>query len=376
MILHHRPLTIALALSLGMLVLAPDLFAQDQGARPMTMRERRAQRMAELGHDQAQDTREENHPAAYPNATRQSPEGKASPKMLPKLKQMQEHYDAQNWAAVLSDADAIGASPDAGPYDKSFAYSMAGNAAANMEQQAKAADYFARAIAANGLDNDSHFATMYNLAAIQFGEEKYTEALATMDRFLAETKSDKAEHLSFRAGLLANMGRNQEAADAYQALLAKNPDDKRLLLNAVSLLQAAEKFDQANALLERAYQRGMLTEERELRVLYIGLMNAKRWDSAQKVIEDGVAKGILQPGPDLASAYQLLAQNAFYEDKIPQAIELYRLAAPMAADGEGYLNLAKVYEFAGKKAEAKEAARQALAKGIKKPEEANRIIAR
>lgn len=370
MILHHRPLTVALALGLGVLTLAPLAYAQSE--QPRTRAERRA--MREHGSSGAQA--QEAQAPTYPNATRQAPDAKATPKLLPKLKQMQEHYEAQNWAAVLSDADAIGASADAGPYDKSFAYSMAGNAAANMEQQAKAADYFAKAIAANGLDNNSHYATMYNLAAILYGEEKYAEALATIDRFLAETKSDKAEHLAFRAGLLANMGRNQEAADAYQALLAKNPDDKRLLLNAVSLLQAAEKFDQANALLERAYQRGMLTEERELRVLYVGLMNAKRWADAQKVIEDGVAKGILPPGPDLARAYQLLAQNAFYEDKIPQAIELYRLAAPMATDGEGYLNLAKVYEFAGRKAEAKEAARQALAKGIKKPEEANRIIAR
>ncbi|HRO63243.1 tetratricopeptide repeat protein [Thermomonas sp.] len=376
MTLHHRPLTIALALGLGMLVLAPDLLAQDQGSRPMTMRERRAQRMAELGRDQAQNAQEENRPAAYPNATRQSPDGKASPKLLPKLKKMQERFEKDDWAGVMADADVIGASPDAGPYDKSFAYSMAGNAAANLEQQTKAADYFARAIAANGLDNDSHFATMYNLAVIQFGEEKYAEALATMDRFLAETKSDKVEHLSFRAGILASMGRDAEAAAAYQALVAKNPDDKRLLMNAVAALQGAEKFEQANALLEDAFKRGMLTEERELRSLYVGYMNAQRWADAQRVIEDGVGKGILKPGPDLANAYQLLAQNAFFADKIQLAIDFYNRALPMATDGEVYLNLAKVLDYAGRKAEAKEAARQALAKGIKKPEEANRIIAR
>ncbi len=372
--IHHRPLVVALVLGLGALTVAPQALAQmEQQNRPMTMREQRAARQAEL--NQGRETAvEENKPAVYPKATRQQPDGKASPKLLAKLKKMQERYEKDDWAGVMADADAVGASSDAGAYDKSYAYSMAGNAAANLEQQAKAADYFARAIAANGLDNDSHYATMYNLAVIQFGEEQYPAALATIDRFLAETKSDKPEHLAFRAGILANMGRNDEAAAAYRALVASNPDDKRLLMNAVAALQGAEKFDQANALLEDAYKRGMLTEERELRALYIGYMNAQRWDDAQKVIEAGVAKGILQQSPDLARDYQILAQNAYVAGDIPRAIQLYSKAAPMAADGEAYLNLAKVYEYAGKKAEAREAARQALAKGVKKPEEANRII--
>ena len=120
----------------------------------------------------------------------------------------------------------------------------------------------------------------------------------------------------------------------------------------------------------------MLTEPRELRALYVGYMNASRWDDAQKVMEDGAAKGILQAGPELARDYMVLAQNAYVDDKIPQAIALYGKAAPMAADGEAYLNLAKVLEYAGKKADAKAAAQKAIDKGVKKPEEAKAILAR
>ena len=211
---------------------------------------------------------------------------------------------------------------------------MAGNAAANMDDQAKAGEFFAKAVEANGMDNDGHFSTMYNLAIIQFSNEQYAESLKTMDRFLAESKSDKPEHLAFRAGVLANLDRHDEAAAIYKDLVAKNPNDKRLLMNAVAALQNGDKFDEANVLLESAYKRGMLTEKRELRALYIGYMNAQRWDDAKKVIDDGVAKGILQQDADLARDYQILAQNAYMDDKIPQAIELYKLAAPLAADGE------------------------------------------
>ena len=371
----RHPLAVAMTVALGLVVVAPTVDAQQQAASP-TMREQRAKRMAELGKGKEEAKQAEAKPALYPNATRTAPDAKASGKMVKNLQALQDLYEKQDMAAVIAKAEDVVGMPAAGAYEKSYAYSLAGNAAADMDDQAKAADYFAKAVAANGLDNDSHFNTMFNLAVIQFGNDKYADALATMDRFLAETKSDKLEHLGFRAGVLSNLDRHEEAAAVYKQLIARNPDDKRVLMNAVAALQGAEKFDQANVLLEDAYKRGMLTETRELRALYIGYMNAQRWADAQKVIDDGVAKGVLQPGPDLARDYQVLAQNAYVDDKIALAIELYGKAAPMAADGEAYLNLAKVLEYSGKKADAKAAAQKALDKGVKKPEEAKALLAR
>ena len=370
----RHPLAIAMTLALG-LVTVPTVDAQQQAASP-TMREQRAKRLAELGKGKEDAKQAEAKPAQYPNATRIAPDAKANGKMVKNLQGLQELYEKQDMAKVIGRADEIAAMPAAGAYEKSFAYSLAGNAAADIDDQTKAADYFAKAVAANGLDNDSHFNTMFNLAVIQFGNDKYADALATMDRFLAETKSDKPEHQGFRAGVLANLDRHDEAAAIYKDLVAKNPTDKRVLMNAVAALQNADKFDQANLLLEDAYKRGMLTETRELRALYIGYMNAQRWADAQKVIEDGVAKGVLQSGPDLARDYQVLAQNAYVDDKVALAIELYGRAAPMAADGEAYLNLAKVLEYSGKKADAKAAAQKALDKGVKKPDEARNILSR
>lgn len=369
---YRRPLVVALSAALGVLVLAPVVHADPQAT--MSKQEERARRRAELG--KGQQKVEEAKPALYPNATRQSPEVKASPKLIKQLQELQARYEKDDWAGVIAKAEELAAMPSANAYEKSFAYSMAGNAAANMDDQTRAGEFFAKAVDANGMENDGHFSTMYNLAIIQFSNEKYADSLKTMDRFLVETKSEKPEHLAFRAGVLANLERNDEAAAIYKDLIAKNPDDKRLLMNAVAALQNADKFDEANVLLENAYKRGMLTEKREIRALYIGYMNAQRWNDAQKVIEEGVAKGVLQADADLGRDYQILAQNAYMDDKIPLAIELYKRAAPLAADGEAYLNLAKVLDYAERKAEAKAAAKQALEKGIKKPEEANRILAR
>ena len=370
-----HPLAIAMTAALGLLTIAPIVEAQQQSSTP-TMREQRAKRMAELGKGKEEAKQVEQKPAQYPNATRVAPEAKANGKMVKNLQQLQELYEKEDMAGVIAKAEEIAAMPAAGAYEKSYAYSLAGNAAADLDDQTKAAGFFAQAIAANGLDNDSHFNTLYNQAVIEYGNEKYAESLATMDRFLAETKSDKPEHQGFRAGILANMDRHDEAAAIYKDLVAKNPTDKRVLMNAVAAFQGADKFDQANLLLEDAYKRGMLTESRELRALYVGYMNAQRWSDAQKLIDEGIAKGVLQAGPDLARDYQVLAQNAYVDDKVPLAIELYSKAAPMAADGEAYLNLAKVLEYSGKKSEAKAAAQKALDKGIKKPDEAKGILSR
>jgi len=375
---HHRPLVVALSAVLGILTLAPlTAMAQQPSASP-SMREQRAKRMAELGKSKEQDAKqvETAQPAQYPNATRVSPEGKASPKMIKNLEALQALYEKQDMPGVIAKAEEIVTMPAVNAYEKSYAYSIAANAAADQDDQAKAADYFRKAIDANGLENDGHLTSMFNLAVIQFGLDRYPDALATVDRFLAESRSDKPEHQGFRAGILANMDRHDEAAAIYKDLVARNPADKRLLMNAVAALQGADKYDQANVLLEDAYKRGMLTESRELRALYVGYMNSQRWADAQKVIEDGVAKNILQAGPDLARDYQVLAQNAYVDDKVALATELYAKAAPMAADGEAYLNLAKVLEHGGKKAEAKDAAQKALDKGVKKPEQAKGILSR
>ncbi|MEO6155215.1 MAG: hypothetical protein ABIP16_05760 [Thermomonas sp.] len=378
-----RPLHIAVvcALTLGGLAPVASAFQQyePQTVEPMTRQEKRAQRLAQLNGETRKEKKdnkssEERTPAIYPNASRVSPEAQASGKLLKQLQELQELHDKQDMSGVMVKTDEIASMPTVSNYGKSFAYSLAANAAVAQADQAKAADYFRKALDSNGLDNDSHFAILFNLAVIQYEQQKNQEALATIDRFLAETKSDKPEHISFRAGILANLGRNEESAAAYKLLIAKNPGDKRVLMNAVAALQAADKFDQANILLEDAYKRGMLTDGNELRSLYVGYINARRWTDAKAVIEAGTSKGLLEQGPQLAKDYMVLAQNAYAEDNIALAVEMYSKAGPIAADGEAYLNLAKVLGNSGKKAEAKAAAQKALDKGVKKPEEAKLLL--
>lgn len=370
----QQPLVLALAATLSMAIVSPVFAQQDYGnVGTSSMRAQREKRKAEL--KQKGDAKSESATAPlFPNATRQEPDAKASSKSLKALQGVQEMYEKQDYAGAIAKADEIAAKPDANAYEKSFAYQLAGSAAADMNNEAKSAEYFQKALDGNGLDNNSHYQVMSNLAAVQFGMERYDDALKTLDRFLAETKSPDVKYQTMRGSLLASLGRNDEAAKLYRDLLAKNPDDKKILMNAVASLQQADQFDQANALLGEAYKKGQLTEAREYKALYAGYLNSDKWKEAIPVINDGVAKGLLPQDAELAKAYMIVAQKAYAEDDTKTAVEMYGKAAPIAADGEAYLNLAKVYSYQGKKAEAKDAAQKALDKGVKKPDEARTLL--
>ena len=69
-----------------------------------------------------------------------------------------------------------------------------------------------------------------------------------------------------------------------------------------------------------------------------------------------------------------MGQRAYYNDDDATAIEMYKRAASMADNGDAALNLAKIYAEAGRKAEAKVAAQQALDQGIADPADARKLL--
>src|SRR3546814_3943024 len=77
-------------------------------------------------------------------------------------------------------------------------------------------------------------------------------------------------------------------------------------------------------------------------------------------------KGVIKPD---YQTYVALGQAYYFTDQPAQAIENYRQAAPLAPDGETYLNLARILWGEGQLGEAKQAAPKALDKGVKRSEE-------
>src|SRR5690606_39545762 len=91
-------------------------------------------------------------------------------------------------------------SSDLNAYEKAFAFQIAGTAASGAGDDAASANYFSKAVEANGLSNNDHYTAMLNLAVVQYGLGQYPQALETIDRFLGETGSGKSEALNLRGG--------------------------------------------------------------------------------------------------------------------------------------------------------------------------------
>ena len=367
----RRSLTIAIALATMVTIAAPTWAQETYGVGRQSLREKRDAARAAKEAEKAAKT--EVAPT-YPAATRQEPEAKASRNGLKRLQALQEKYEADDVAATVAAANQIANDPESNAYEKSFAYQIAGSALSGEGDEAAAADYFAKALAANGLDNNNHYTVMFNLAVVQYGLDHYEQALQMLDRFVSETKTETPAAQNLRGGILMALERYDDAAAYYTKMLAANPGDHALLMNAVAAYQSGDQMEKAAALLATAQAEGHLTDPDEYRALYITYINSDRDKDAIAVIADGRAKGILQPGAELAKDYMILGQRAFYDEDNATAIEMYKQAASMADDGEAALNLAKLYAETGRKAEAKVAAQEALDKGVEEPEQARSLL--
>jgi tetratricopeptide (TPR) repeat protein len=344
----------------------------------------------------------------YPQATRQPPDAKATAKVTPQLTKMMKLFDDDKGAEARAIADAIIANPAANAYDRSFAAQIAAQIAYNADDTAGAMNYLKQAIDFNGLDNNGHFGAMLMLGQLQLQEDQYAESLKTLDRFLTETKSQKPEHLVLKGNALyrlerfpeaatvlkqaidaspdpkpewqqllmatyAESGQAGEAAKIAEGLAAKNPNDKRAQLNLAAVYQQNDMLDKAAAVLEKLRASGQLTDDKEYRQLFATYLNMDgKEQQAIAVINEGVQKGVLKPD---YQTYLALAQAYYFSDQAGPAIDAYKKAAPMSQDGETYLNLARVLWQEDRIPEAKEAAKQAIAKGVKKPDDAKKIIA-
>lgn len=308
----------------------------------------------------------------YPNATRVAPKTEATKAGGKALNDIIALYQAKQFPQAIQQGESF-ADGTNNAYEKSFAYQLAATAAVDAGDRARALADYRKAVDTNGLGNNEHYQIMYNLAVLQLQAGQAGDALATVDRLMTETKASTPEFVSLKANALTQLKRPQEAVALYEQQLAQHPDDPKLLINAAAAYQAANQADKATALLARAQAAGSLSDASQYRALYVGYLNAGKNKEALAAIDAGLAKGILQPSPELANAYAVMAQNAYATGDTPTAIQMYQRAASMATDGEAALNLARVYYNERRMPEARKAAEEALQKGVKNVTEARKI---
>ena len=364
-----------------------------------------------LDADAARRSDREEVELTFPDATREEPKAEVSERIFKDIEKMQDAYNEEGKEEeAIAIAERILANERANDYDRGLALLIAGGAAANLGDDARAASYIERAIEGNALPNENHYNAMHTLGSVYFNSEQWDKAQAIFKRLIDETQTRDPEYhklygaafynadkfaesieplkkaveldtegsdsqaMQMLMGAYAELNRDAEALALAESMLAKNPDDKRMLLNVVTLYSNMDQIEKGVALLEGARQRGLITTADDYKRLYAVYFSIDREGDAAAVIEEGLAKNVL---PQDGETYTNLAQAHYFSDNIPGAIAAAQKGAPLAADGKLYLFLAQVLNQEDRNAESIAAAKQALAKGgLDKPGEAWMVIAR
>jgi len=384
----------------GLMLATTAAFAQETRAE-----QRRAERAAK-----AKEAREGEQVDRFAGATRNEPETKTSSRASStRLGKLSDAYEARDLALTQQLADEIIADEKSNAYERALAARIAG-AVLLGEDDAKSLSYLQRAVEFDGLKNREHYEVMFIVAQLHAQDEHYDQALATIERLQTETGTSDAELAALKGNILLRLerypeaiatlkplvespdaqpqwqqllmaaysesGQGAEAAKLAEQIAANTPDDKRSQLNLAATYLQTDQYDKAAAVYEALRARGELTEEREYRNLiasYLSLDDGHH--KAIAVIEEGLAGNVLPPD---YQTYVALAQAHYFGEPqdVGAAIAAYQKAAPLAETGETFLNLAKLLSNEGRLEEAKQAAQQALDKGVRAPDEARNILSR
>lgn len=323
------------------------------------------------------------------------------------LNRISADLDKERFDQVIEEGMKVADNERANDYERSVALQFVASAYLEKDDYPNAIAHFQRIVEINALPNNNHFQIMLQVAQLQMAEEMYEQALATAERFLAESGSTKPDHLVIKGNALYRLDRFQEAAEVMsqaiaahenppsswsqmlmasyfeleqpleaakiaERLAAANPNDKNLLMNTANIYLQAEMLDKAAAVLDDMKTRGMFDSERDYQQLYRIYANIEGKEmQAVEVIKEGLEKGLLKPGQEV---YTVMAQTYYFADRIPEAIDNFKKAAEYADNGESALNLARVLFNADRFAEAKAAANEALQKGVRRPGDAWMIL--
>jgi tetratricopeptide (TPR) repeat protein len=339
----------------------------------------------------------------YPNATRKQPEIK------PLKKKEADSLNAGLAAANSGDsATALkNLQPLADSSSNAYAKSLAMLGLAQVKYRSGdtkgAIALEKQALDSNALDNDSYFQGLGALAQMYIADEDYSDALNTLNTWSSESGAQSADIEALKGNAYYRLQKYPEAVAAIQkakslsdkpqpswdqiemasyfamdkyddaaklaeAALAKDPNNSTLLQNVIAIYINAHQNQKALALLERARANGQIKDE-------AGYMNmAKMYDNlgqnsdnpkpnamkAVEVLKEGMSKGIVQPGFD---SYKLLGDSYTVAGDYKNAVAAYAKAAPDAKTGEVDFQRGQLLENLGRHKEARDALKQAVAKG-------------
>jgi tetratricopeptide (TPR) repeat protein len=233
---------------------------------------------------------EEKH---YPNATRTEPKSDLSSPADQKA--LQAAIDAVNGgddAKAQESAQKIIDSSKS-KYAQGIALQVLANTKFNAGDYKGAIESYQKLLTLNSLPNDAYFDSWYNMINAYVGDEQYEKAGEELKKWREQSKSEKADSYALEGNIDYRLQKFPEAIAAIKKAqsmtnepkeswntilmaaynesgqtgqantvideqLAKNPNDKKLIQNALVIYSQANENDKAVKLLDRERSQGLI----------------------------------------------------------------------------------------------------------------------
>jgi hypothetical protein len=331
----------------------------------------------------------------YPNATRKEPKLDMSSGDQRDLNKAADLINENKNDEAEPIVQKVIANERASKYAQAFAHQLQAQINWEKDKNAEAIAEYRKAVELDALPNDAHFQVIYQIAQLQIQDEKYADALATLDQWEKLTGANTADELALKANAYYRTDKFQEAIDTMkkamsmtdkpndswtQILMAsyfelnqfdqaaqvvqqqmqKNPNDKKLLNQLATIYIQADKPQQALDLMAKAKSQGLITTSEDYMQLAKLYAAADKYKEASATIREGLDKGVLKPSFDV---YKLQGDVCTQGEDDACAIDAYTKASPQAKDGNIDYQLGYLLFYSDKSKDAAEALTRAISKG-------------
>jgi uncharacterized protein HemY len=331
----------------------------------------------------------------YPNATRKEPKLEMS---------SGDQRDLNKAADLINDNKDAEAEPlvqkvigneHASKYAQAFAHQLQAQINWEKDKSDDAIAEYKKAIDLDALPNDAQFQVIYQMAQLQVQEEKYADALTTLDQWEKLTGAQSADELALKANCYYRTDKYQQAIDTMkkavsmtekpadswmqilmasyfelnqydqaaqivQEQMAKDPSNKKLLNQLATIYIQADKPQQALDLMAKAKSQGLVTTSEDYMQLAKLYAAADKYKDSSATIKEGLDKGILKPSFDV---YKLQGDVCTQAEDDACAIEAYTKAAPQSKDGNIDYQLGYLLFYSDRSKDAADALTRAISKG-------------
>ncbi len=285
------------------------------------------------------------------------------------LTNIYEIIDQEQYAEAYSLLDTLRERTRRDDYTQAVILQAMGHVRMQQGDSASALTHFQQAIELNTLPNDQHYQMILMIANLYYGMDRFQDALnqldlwfcvtspeqtnlvdvwvmkasihaqidefhqalEAVDRAISLSNEPKEQWYQLKLGMQIELSERQSAIETLKILIPMSPDTKNYWLQMAGLYLELGNERESKSALALAYRRGLLGRQTEFMQLASLLQAQDSPRLAAEVIEDGLARGIIEP----TRRHWELAGGAWYQAReMDKALNAYEQAGRFATDGK------------------------------------------